>query len=292
MVCAVANAGASLTATSLVGRGIREEPAEEGEGSWAIQTAAEELAQAGGTGRLSGENSKKAGPVKLGAGLSAVPGVLAGRIRRGEYVDFTEFPPALPDGSAAGVQSSEQLLIVQAADYRRTRRRVPDVAVWTRCFILFIGTVTAEEPERLMGLLGYMDAIVRAAQKFAWPACEEYDRRFCQMVVGDERRPWARLDAGLYTECFTAQALPTPAARDSARGGLAGHMAGLRKRPRETVGAKLGEQDRAEAGAPVCGKYNRYRGDCKFGVRCRFQHICSRCKGQHPVSQCEAGQRV
>ena len=123
--------------------------------------------------------------------------------------------------------------------------------------------VTAEEPERLMDLLGYMDAIVRAAQKCAWPACKEYDRRFRQMVAGDERRPWARLDAGLYTECFTAQALLTPAASDSARSRLAGHMAGPRKRPRETVGAELGEQDRAEAGAPVCGKYNRYRGDCK-----------------------------
>ena len=76
------------------------------------------------------------------------------------------------------------------------------------------------------------------------------------MVAGDERRPWARLDAGLYMECFTAQALPTPAARDSARGRLAGHMAGPRKRPRETVRAELREQDHAEAGAPVCGKYN------------------------------------
>ena len=42
------------------------------------------------------------------------------------YVDFEELPPALPGGSTAGVQSSEQLLIVQTADYRRTRRRVPD----------------------------------------------------------------------------------------------------------------------------------------------------------------------
>ena len=66
--------------------------------------------------------------------------------------------------------------------------------------------MATEEPERLMDLLGYMDAIVRAAQKFAWPACEEYDWRFRQMVAGDDSRPWARLDAGLSTECFTAQA--------------------------------------------------------------------------------------
>ena len=136
----------------------------------------------------------------------------------------------------------------------------------------------------MVDFLGYMDAIVRAAQKFAWPACEEYDRRFRQMVAGDEHRKWATLDAGLYTECFTAQALPAAAAKDLAKGSQAG-QAGSRKRPREQ--AEL-EQDRAEAGTPVCGKYNRYRGDCKFGARCRYLHVCNRCRGSHPVSQCQA----
>ncbi len=46
------------------------------------------------------------------------------------------------------------------------------------------------------------------------------------------------------------------------------------------------EQARADAGVPVCQKYNRYKGDCKYGARCRFQHICSRCRGPHPVTQC------
>ena len=109
------------------------------------------------------------------------------------------------------------------------------------------------------------------------------------MVAGDDSRPWARLDAGLYTECFTVQALMRPAARDTGRGRQAGQAAGPRKRPREPAGAKLAEQDRA--GAPVCGKYNWHRDDCKFGVCCWFQHVCSECKGQHAVSQCEAGQR-
>ena len=61
--------------------------------------------------------------------------------------------------------------------------------------------------------------------------CEEYDRRFRQMVAGDDSRPWARLDAGLYTECFTEQALTGPAARDTGRGRQAGQAAGPRKRP-------------------------------------------------------------
>ena len=63
--------------------------------------------EAGTSSRQVDDSSKKPGPVKLGAGLLAVPGVLAGMIRRGEYVDFAELPPTLPDVSTAGVQSSE-----------------------------------------------------------------------------------------------------------------------------------------------------------------------------------------
>ena len=35
-------------------------------------------------------NTVTAGPVKLGAGLTALPGLLAGKIHWGEYVDFAE----------------------------------------------------------------------------------------------------------------------------------------------------------------------------------------------------------
>ncbi len=273
-----------------MGLDIREDPAGDIGGTDGLQEAADRLARIGGTGGKPEDVPKKPGPVKLGAGLAAVPAAVAGRIRREEYVDFTELPPAQPDGSAVGSQSGEQLLIVQAADYRRTRRRIPDVATWSRCFILYVGTAVQKDSAKLMDLLGYMDAIVRAAQKFTWPACEEYDRRFHQMVAGDEHRQWATLDAGLYTECFTAQALPAATARAPLKGGQTAHD-GSRKRPRDAGGAEL-EQERAEAGTPVCGKYNRYRGDCKFGARCRYLHVCSRCRGSHPVSQCEAGQKL
>ena len=92
--------------------------------------------------------------MKLEAGLIAPPGLLAGKIRRGEYVDFAEFPPATPDGTPSGTYSTEQLLIVQAADLRWSRRKVSDVVVWTRCYILYMGAVAEEEPGRLLDLLG------------------------------------------------------------------------------------------------------------------------------------------
>ncbi len=142
-----------------------------------------------------------------------------------------------------------------------------------------------KDPAKLSDFLAYFNAIIRAAQKFAWPACEEYDHHFRQMVAGDEHRRWATLDAGSYTECFTAQALPAPGGKDLARSMQAG-QAGSRKRLREPAET---EQEREEAETPVCGKYNQYLGDCKFGARCRYQHMCSRYRGAHPVSQCEAG---
>ena len=217
-----------MKATSLIDSGIREEPGEDGEEILAVQSAAEALAVIGS--RPQKGNTVAAGPVKLGAGLTALPGLLAGKIRRGEYVDFAEFPPATPDGTPSGSHSTEQLLIVQAADLRWSRRKVSDVGVWTRCYILYMGAVAKEEPGRLLDLLGYMDAIIRASQKFAWPACEEYDRCFHQMVAGDESRQWAMLDAGLYTECFTAQTLG--GARDPFRGTQSGYGMTPRKRPR------------------------------------------------------------
>ena len=80
-----------------------------------------------------------------------------------------------------------QVLIVQAADLKRSKHRIPDIAVWTRCFILYIRVLTMDRPEQLTDLLGYMDAIIRASQKFSWPACVEYDVKFWQKAAGDEK---------------------------------------------------------------------------------------------------------
>ena len=116
-----------MKVTSLIDSGIREEPGEDGEETLAVQSAAEALAVIGSKPKKG--NTVTAGPVKLGAGLTSLPGLLAGKIRRGEYVNFAEFPPATPDGTPSGSHSTEQLLIVQAADLRWSRRKVSDVGV-------------------------------------------------------------------------------------------------------------------------------------------------------------------
>ena len=84
------------------------------------------------------------------------------------------------------------MLIVQAGDLRRTRRKIPDVMVWARCFILYMGVVAADEPGCITDLLGYMDGIVRSARKFHWLACEEYDRRFRQVMRPGLGQQWTQ----------------------------------------------------------------------------------------------------
>ena len=80
-----------------MGQKIREEIEEGGKETGAIQEAADRLARAGGWSRNAEGSPRKAGPMKLGAGLSAVPAGIVKKIRRGEYVDFAELPPAIPE---------------------------------------------------------------------------------------------------------------------------------------------------------------------------------------------------
>ena len=99
-------AGPPVKATSLIGSGIREEPGEDGEEILAVQSAAEALAVIGGANKPKKGNTVTACPLKLGAGLTTLPGLLAGKICRGEYVDFAEFPSATPDGTPSGSHST------------------------------------------------------------------------------------------------------------------------------------------------------------------------------------------
>ena len=172
-----------LIPACLVGQNIREEIEEGGKETWAVQEATDRLARAGGWSRKAEGSPRKAGPM----------GSTVKKIRRGEYVDFAELPPAMPEEEAAACgKSGDRVLIIQAADLRSTRCKIPDVMVWARCFILYVGVVAADEPGRLTDLLGYMDGIVRSARKFHWPACEEYDRRFRQVVAEGFGQQWTQ----------------------------------------------------------------------------------------------------
>ena len=235
------------------------------------------------------EVTARAGPVQMGAGLLSMPSRLVEKIRRREFVDLAEFPPAAPEGLSPVSNLADQVLIVQAADLKKSQRRIADIAMWVRCFILYTRVVAMDRPDRVPELLAYMDVIIRASQRFVWPSWVEYDTRFRQEAAGDEQRSWAVVDASLYTECFTGQSKRWAVEPTRAKGSEQDKATSSRKKPKlhweHTAAADGSTPEHPEQ---ICMKFNRFNGDCKFGSKCRYTHACSKCKGPHPVSQCSS----
>ncbi len=111
-----------------------------------------------------GEGSK-ASRVKVDKGMTPVPRWLAVRIKRGDFVDFADLPPAKPDVGRARKHYDPQVVIWKEVDYRKATRRVPDMTTWTQCFLLYEGLLLQARPERQSDLRSYHDLIARMAQK-------------------------------------------------------------------------------------------------------------------------------
>ncbi len=291
--CVHVSTGAPLDVSSEEEQDSSEEQ-EEGVRDSVLRALEQRLARAGKKGTNDKKESSKAARVRVDKGMTPVPRSLAVRIKRGDFVDFVDFadlPPAKPDEGRTRKHYDPQVVIWKESDYSKAARKVPDMTTWTRCFLLYEGLRLQVHPERQSDLRSYHDLMARMAQKYEWSACEEYDRRFREQVEGDDAREWADTDPGLFAEYVSAFALEKQTKGDSSRRGPPGPLGGPKKRFREASGAEA-EQARAEAGVPICQKFNKYKGDCKYGTRCRFQHICGRCRGLHPISQCAEMQRA
>ena len=142
----------------------------------------------------------------VGQGLPPVQRRLAEMILKGEYVDFTEFPPA--KGKVKSLPNLEgNILVIQAADLAQYKKLIPDLATWIQCFTIFMAIITKHQPDRSSELLAYMNLIVRASTKYKWPSWVIYDQNFRLEAAMGEQVDWAKSDASLFAQCFTGQAL-------------------------------------------------------------------------------------
>ena len=156
-------------------------------------------------------------------------------------------------------------------------------------------TVVAKKfPERIAEFMSYQSIIAKASQKYRWLSWVVYDQNFRKEAAGNPSQSWAKVDPSIYAQCFTGQGLSTESW--CARCHSLDHTSAScpycqRKRSWNTTmgSATTSMHGKMELNPPVCIKYNKFNGDCKFGKECHFLHVCSSCKESHPVSRCPKG---
>ena len=146
--------------------------------------------------------------------------------------------------------------------------------------------------------MAYMNQIAKASKKYRWPAWVVYDLNFRQEVAGKPEAVWARVDPSIYSQCFLGMAKSTEGWCQKCQSldhGTADCPAGqgLSKKRQWQGTSPSGppvKKDNPSLGLdnrPICLKFNKFDGDCRYGPRCRYAHKCSGCKGgDHPVSRC------
>ena len=89
----------------------------------------------------------------------------------------------------------------------QSSRVIPDLATRLQCFAIYAAVIAAKQPSRLPDLLAYMSIIPKASQKFLWQSWVVYNQNFHQKAASCGNSDWARVDPGIYVQCFTDMAI-------------------------------------------------------------------------------------
>ena len=125
----------------------------------------------------------------------------------GQYIDFSELPPAKGRTRPLPSQEEGHVIVVRAEDLSGSRKMIPNLATWLQCFALYMVVVTDKEPDRTSNLLAYMVTIAKASVKYSWPSWVVYDQNFQQEAADNGLKDWAKVDPSIYTQCFTNAAV-------------------------------------------------------------------------------------
>ena len=96
-----------------------------------------------------------------------------------------------------------QVVLLQSVDLAEPKNVIPNFAVWSQCFSLYIAALSPSQ-ERLRDLMAYQLFIAGCSVKYKWLAWVVYDQTFAQ------RWPTNRTAYGLsVTQTCTVEPLPT-----------------------------------------------------------------------------------
>lgn len=239
--------------------------------------------------------SKPAEGVYVGDGSSPVPVRLAGKIRRGEYVDMGELLPEFWTGTRE-----------EEGDGARARRsrKVTDILTWVQCFSSYVAVRGPTAPELIPELMAYLANIVRVSQDYTGLGWVRYDAAFRRQAALTGNTKWSVVNSTMYAMNFTGAAATKTRCelclasshtdRECAQRGNAEPDTRDRLKAIETAVLAMtrqpqpGQRPLLPAGPPrpsgePCRKWNTT--GCFFS-RCRHSHTCSTCGGSHPATHC------
>ena len=93
--------------------------------------------------------------VVVASGIPAQKRELVDSILAGQYICFTELPPAKGCTKALNTLIEGQIVLMQAADYWQEKRLIPDLAIRIQCFSLYMAVILTKYPDRATSLLLY-----------------------------------------------------------------------------------------------------------------------------------------
>ena len=144
--------------------------------------------------------------ISIGEGLPALSHRLIEKIKAGEYVDFSELPPAKGKGRASSQDWDSRILFLQVQQIENPRRLIPDFPTWAQCFALFATVKTSHQPSMVVELMAYMVEMAKYAKRFQWPSWVIYDQNFRQEMATRPGLVWSRADPGIFSQCFLGMA--------------------------------------------------------------------------------------
>ena len=87
-------------------------------------------------------------------GIPSIPTKIQDKILVGDYIEFSELPPAkgksLPPSALSSLKGS--VLLINSADLYQQRKVIPDLGVWVQCYAIYMGVICSKHPDRLPDL--------------------------------------------------------------------------------------------------------------------------------------------
>ena len=137
--------------------------------------------------------------IAVGPSSPPIPLKLSQKIWRNEFIELHELLPA-----RLGIPEPTLLDVLTKPDSAKPKKEIKTIQQWALCFNSYITVLAMKQPQRLGDLLAYSSMIINASSEYEDTPWLQYDVRFRRQAATDPSRPWAAIDASLWTTCFAA----------------------------------------------------------------------------------------